>query len=205
MSTPSIIIRPVRREDTWDLQANCFSRNTLEEVRRQIEGLLPGILRPGHGGRGLGPTSSFQCVVDGLIQAHRSALSPGPVELCRRQCGAGDGYAVLIGNAVIRFQRDADGIQQRLRRAQQPAAFLCGTRTGGRRAQPDQTHGHAPLITQLAPKRQGLDMPRARRGVFALHECDITQIIEPDGEREFIAYFSTQNYTLLQQGASCSG
>ncbi|TMB80432.1 MAG: hypothetical protein E6J48_10395, partial [Chloroflexi bacterium] len=40
MSTPSVIIRPVRREDAADLQENCFSRNTLEEVQQQIEGSL---------------------------------------------------------------------------------------------------------------------------------------------------------------------
>ncbi len=37
MSLPSVIIRPVRREDAVDLQANCFSRNTLEEVQQQVE------------------------------------------------------------------------------------------------------------------------------------------------------------------------
>jgi len=40
MSTPSVIIRPVRREDAADLQENCFSLNTLEEVQQQIEGSL---------------------------------------------------------------------------------------------------------------------------------------------------------------------
>src|SRR5438093_552993 len=40
MSTPSVMIRPVRRGDAADLQANCFSGNTLEEVRQQIESLL---------------------------------------------------------------------------------------------------------------------------------------------------------------------
>ena len=40
MSTPSVMIRPVRREDAADLQANCFSGNTLEEVRQQIESFL---------------------------------------------------------------------------------------------------------------------------------------------------------------------
>ena len=34
MSTPSVIIRPVHREDATDLQENCFSRNTLEEVHQ---------------------------------------------------------------------------------------------------------------------------------------------------------------------------
>ncbi len=33
MSTPSVIIRPVHHEDA-DLQENCFSRNTLEEVHQ---------------------------------------------------------------------------------------------------------------------------------------------------------------------------
>ena len=47
MSTPSVIIRPVRREDAADLQVNCFSRNTLEEVQQQIEGLLSDFTR-GH-------------------------------------------------------------------------------------------------------------------------------------------------------------
>lgn len=37
MSLPSVIIRLVRREDAVDLQTNCFSRNTLEEVQQQIE------------------------------------------------------------------------------------------------------------------------------------------------------------------------
>lgn len=40
MPTPSVIIRPVRREDAADLQTNCFSRNTLTEVRQQIESNL---------------------------------------------------------------------------------------------------------------------------------------------------------------------
>ena len=40
MSLPSVIIRPVRREDAVDLQANCFSRNTLEEVQQQVESSL---------------------------------------------------------------------------------------------------------------------------------------------------------------------
>jgi GNAT superfamily N-acetyltransferase len=34
------MIRRVRREDAADLQANCFSGNTLEEVRQQVETLL---------------------------------------------------------------------------------------------------------------------------------------------------------------------
>ncbi len=38
-ATSSVIIRPVRGEDTADLQANCFSRNTLEEVQQQKEKL----------------------------------------------------------------------------------------------------------------------------------------------------------------------
>lgn len=45
MSTPSVTIRPVRREDAADLQANCFSRNTLEEVQQQIENLLDDFTR----------------------------------------------------------------------------------------------------------------------------------------------------------------
>ena len=40
MSTPSVMIRPIRRGDAANLQANCFSGNTLEEVRQQIESLL---------------------------------------------------------------------------------------------------------------------------------------------------------------------
>jgi len=43
MPTSSVIIRPVRREDAADLQANCFSRNTLEDVQQQIEGSLAGM------------------------------------------------------------------------------------------------------------------------------------------------------------------
>jgi GNAT superfamily N-acetyltransferase len=43
MSPPSVIIRCVRREDAADLQANCFSRNTLIEVQQQIEGSLAGM------------------------------------------------------------------------------------------------------------------------------------------------------------------
>jgi GNAT superfamily N-acetyltransferase len=43
MLTSSVIIRPVRSEDTADLQANCFSRNTLIEVQQQIEGSLAGM------------------------------------------------------------------------------------------------------------------------------------------------------------------
>lgn len=35
-----LIIRRVRREDDADLQANCFSRNSLSEVQQQIEGSL---------------------------------------------------------------------------------------------------------------------------------------------------------------------
>ncbi|MFL5698294.1 MAG: GNAT family N-acetyltransferase [Ktedonobacteraceae bacterium] len=45
MSTPSVTIRPVHREDAADLQANCFSRNTLEEVQQQIESLLDDFAR----------------------------------------------------------------------------------------------------------------------------------------------------------------
>ncbi len=40
MSTSSVLIRPVHREDAADLQANCFSRNTLSEVQQQIENSL---------------------------------------------------------------------------------------------------------------------------------------------------------------------
>jgi GNAT superfamily N-acetyltransferase len=45
MSTPSVIIRPVRREDATDLQINCFSQNRLIEVQQQIEGLLADFAR----------------------------------------------------------------------------------------------------------------------------------------------------------------
>ena len=45
MSTHSVIIRPVRPEDASDLQANCFSRNTLKEVQQQIERLLAAAAR----------------------------------------------------------------------------------------------------------------------------------------------------------------
>src|SRR5215469_4970549 len=43
MTTFSVLIRPVRREDASDLQTNCFSRNTLEEVQQQIESSLAGM------------------------------------------------------------------------------------------------------------------------------------------------------------------
>lgn len=43
MSSPSVVIRRVRREDATDLQENCFSRNTLIEVQQQIEGSLAGM------------------------------------------------------------------------------------------------------------------------------------------------------------------
>ena len=45
MSIPPVTIRPVQREDAADLQANCFSRNTLEEVQQQIESLLDDFAR----------------------------------------------------------------------------------------------------------------------------------------------------------------
>jgi ribosomal protein S18 acetylase RimI-like enzyme len=45
MPSISVAIRPVRREDAADLQANCFSRNTVEELRRQIDSLLDAFRR----------------------------------------------------------------------------------------------------------------------------------------------------------------
>src|SRR5207247_7490243 len=43
MSSSSIIIRRVRRGDATELQANCFSRNRLDDVQQQIERSLAGM------------------------------------------------------------------------------------------------------------------------------------------------------------------
>src|SRR5205085_7281202 len=43
MSPSPVIIRRVRGEDVADLQANCFSRNTLIEVQQHIENTLAHI------------------------------------------------------------------------------------------------------------------------------------------------------------------
>lgn len=43
MARSSVLIRRVRREDAPDLQANCFSRNRLDDVQQQIERSLAGM------------------------------------------------------------------------------------------------------------------------------------------------------------------
>jgi hypothetical protein len=77
MSTSSVMICPVRREDAADLQTNCFSRNTLEEVQQHIEGSLAGIMDDRwHEGNRSGHRRDQTCILLGR--------GPGPCPFCRR-------------------------------------------------------------------------------------------------------------------------
>lgn len=91
MSTPSVIIRPVRREDAADLQANYFSHNTLQEVQQQTESLLDDFAH--------GYVLRLVAEVDGAVVGNADLIRE--THRLKRHC-AGWGGVVVCGQYQVR-------------------------------------------------------------------------------------------------------